>query len=112
MVRVVELLGTMFTVAAYIGLVIGLIMAWRWTRRRELAWSLFGVILIETSRAIRIFGPDLAVEPGDGSLRLTDDSSVVILFGNVLLMPIGYCVAAVGTAAFAWRYLRRRARIE
>lgn len=112
MIRIIELFGTVLTVAAYIGLVLGLVVAWRSTRRKELALALVGVVLIEASRAMRIFGPSFSVEPGAGSLRLTNDSSVVVFLGNVLLMPIGYFVVAIGTLVFAWSYLRQRAIVR
>jgi len=109
MIRIIEALGTTLSVAAYIGLVIALVVSWRRTGRKELVVSLFGIVLIEASRAVMLFGPGFAVEPGRTTLQLTDDSSLGIFLGSVLLMPIGQFIVAIGVVLFAWRTLGRGA---
>ena len=109
MIRIVEALGTALSVAAYVGLVIALIVSWRRTGRRELVISLFGIVLIEASRAVMLFGPGFAVEPGRTTLQLTDDSSLAVFLGNALLMPVGQFIAAIGVVLFAWRNIGRGA---
>lgn len=109
MIRVIELVGNVLAIAAYLGLVLAVFVNWHQTRSKELTVSILGILLIEIGRAIRIFGPGFSVEPGSGGLRLTDDSSAAVFLGNVLLMPIGYCIAAAGIAMFLWNYRNAQA---
>ena len=103
MVRLVEALATLFDLVAYAGVFVAVALFLFAKLSKGAVLVPIGLGIVELSRQFRLHGPSFSVEPSNGTLRLTEDSSWAVFLVQVLGMPTGFVIAMLGLLWISWR---------
>ena len=106
MIDIVEAVGTGLVYMASFGMIIMTIILYRKNNRPSVFFFLVGLVIGESGRLLRVFGPETILETAEGWVKAPEGASLIIYLGQVLIMPIGLIIAAIGFAFFVFRFQR------
>ncbi|WP_444944667.1 hypothetical protein ACJJIK_07750 [Microbulbifer sp. ZKSA006] len=101
-VWIVEVIGAVLIFFAFSGLILGCVFFFIKRRDLQSLLILIGLVITESGRLFRLYGPSYMLETGEVWIKLTDGSSQMVFILSNLSVPLGIFIVMIGFLSLSW----------
>ncbi|WHI47263.1 hypothetical protein [Microbulbifer sp. VAAF005] len=104
----IEIIGAVLMSLAFGGLIIGGILFFLTKRSCQSTLILIGLIVAESGRLFRVYGPSYTLESDEIWYKISEGSSQIAFVLLNLLFPFGLFLTMIGFLSLSWKIYKNR----